>query len=202
LSINVEILFDTSIDNSSIQQIQNKERRKIWNEQNNNEYNRRYNLPGVNDRIIIPIMEHASNHYTMYLLSNNGQPEPFRQCPSIPIYLTFAITSIKAQSKTLPKTILSLPSDVEIKFMKPRVNIHDFNVNISRGSEKIDNVRLLLPPGASHNDLQYITKLKYEDSIQNLMKSFVPISPNSRIKQFNEDLHIELLKQSENKCTT
>jgi hypothetical protein len=136
-------------------------------------------------------MEHVSNRYTMYLLSNNGQPLPFRQCPSIPIYLTFAITSIKAQSKTLPKTILSLPSDAQIKFMKPRVDIHDFNINISRGSGNIDNVRLLLPAGASHND-----------SIQNLVKSFVPTSCNPRVKQFNEDLYIELLKQSENKWCT
>jgi hypothetical protein len=142
-------------------------------------------------------MEHGSNCYTMYLQSkNHGQPQTCWQCPSIPLYLTFAVTSTKAQSKTLPKTILSLPSDTEHRFMNPKLNIHDFNVNISRGSGNIENVKILLPPGTMHKDLQYITKLEYEDSVKNLVKAFVPIAPHSRIKHFNEDLYITLLKQS------
>jgi hypothetical protein len=60
-------------------------------------------------------------------------------------------------------------------------------------------VKILLPPGATHKDLQYITKLEYEDSIKNLVKAFVPIAPHSRIKRFNEDLYITLLKQSTKK---
>jgi hypothetical protein len=133
----------------------------------------------------------------MYLQSKHySQPQTCWQCPAIPLYLTFAITSIKAQSKTLLKTILSLLSDAEYHFMNPRLNIHDFNVNISQGSQKLDNVKLLLPPGASHNDLKYITKLKYEDAKQNLVNAFVPVAPNSRIKQFNEALYIRLLKKS------
>jgi hypothetical protein len=197
-SVNVEILFDTSTDSCS-QKMEHEQLRRIWNSQNVNYQNKRYNLPSKDSRIIVPIMEHCSNCYTMYLQSSNGQPQSCWQCPSIPIYLTFAITSTKAQSKTLPKTILSLPTDAENKFMNPKLNIHDFNVNISRGSGMIDNIRLLLPAQATHDNLQYITKLKYEDSIKNLVKAFVPISPLSRIKRFDETIYIDLLKHSKNK---
>ena len=165
LSINVELFFDRD-DDTEEQKRANEQARFNWKSLRILDNN----FP---NKLIVPICHYTMNQnqgYSMYLRSKTMHLVKVKQIPYIPLYLTFAITSLKAQSRTMPRVILSLVPDGVKNQMKMTYN--EFNVNISRAQGSIDNIRFLLPEGKTHNSLTSITKLKFKAPIVNLINAF------------------------------
>lgn len=199
-SVAVEVCYND--ENDSPQDLQKKEeKRNQWMQRNSGDY-----IPNEHDRIVLPITQKNPGYTKTWPVILRTQSGHYLKCEEkliFPFYLSFAITSPKAQSRSLSKVIVSfLPWRLQRNSPSNQITINDLNVNLGRARDCIDNIRLLLPPNETHEDLRYITKLEYPQHVQNFMNSLRPFHDSTIEKYFDEKYYIQLLRQQHTKSNT
>ncbi|GFH50426.1 hypothetical protein CTEN210_06902 [Chaetoceros tenuissimus] len=195
----IELFFDEPQDTSKEKKMKQK-KREDWKSRHAGDF-----IEGFHNKLVVPIkpMSGEGKKWPVILKTEEG---PLLQCEEhlvFPYYLSFAITSTKAQSRTIPRVIISLLQREIQQTINSKIEINDLNVNLGRAKDSIDNIRLLLPPNHTHDNLNYLTNLEYKADIQNFINSLTPIGDSTVQKRFDEKKYKEFIRHmhdEQNNC--
>ena len=181
-SSNIEIYVENENDS---------DRTKTWKALLRSRWDPQHTM--VPGKLVIPVTQILKKGYNMHLQCEKVGYVKGKQCPKIPFFLNFAMTSEKAQSQTMSKVILYLAHRKGRGSTFREKTLHHLNVDLSR--VKCDeDMRILIPESQTYEDLSYIETLEFDKSVKNLMNSLEHVPGQHRTcRYFNQNVYDELL---------